>query len=376
VIGVFIKKNMQDNSELLSVFSNFGSSAETRSIELITAGHINETYLVTTDNPGKRYILQRINDRIFRDVPGLMNNILLVTRHIENKLRTDPSYPQHLRPVKVILTKDGKAYHTSEDGSSWRLYDYIGGTRTYDTISNPKVAYEAGKILGLFQSLTRDIPMDSLSETIPFFHHIGKRLDAFRQAVAKDPVNRVGEVTEEIRFVESRAEEMIVMISPGLSGKIPLRVTHNDTKVNNILFTNDDHAVAIVDLDTVMPGYSLFDFGDAIRTGASTAGEDEEDLARVGIDMVLFRQYSKGYLGTARSFLGKEETDHLAFSAKFMTYLIGLRFLTDHIDGDHYYRTRFPGHNLLRAHVQFKLLESMEEHFPQMQKTVSECRFH
>jgi Ser/Thr protein kinase RdoA (MazF antagonist) len=261
-------------------------------------------------------------------------------------------------------------YFKEEGGNYWRLYNFVEGTRSYDVVESPELAYKGGRAFGIFQYLTSNIPAGSLVETIPFFHDIEKRLITFHQVMLKDTENRVKDISREIEFVEKREEEMKTILNLVNEGKIPLRVTHNDTKFNNILFDADNNAVCIVDLDTVMPGTVLYDFGDAIRTGANRAAEDEKDLEKVGIDLDLFSAYSKGYLEIAGNFLNEQEKSLLAFSARFMTYLIGLRFLTDHIDGDHYYRIRFPGHNLQRARAQFRLLETMEEKAEEMEEIV------
>ena len=275
--------------------------------------------------------------------------------------------------MKLVPARDGRFFFRDPEGSWWRMYNHIEGSKSYDRVPGPLLAQEGGKAFGLFQLLTSDIPADTLKETIPGFHHIGKRLKAFHETVDKDPAGRVKDIKAEIAFTGSREKEMLgfgrLTESPG----IPVRVTHNDTKFNNILFDDNNRAVCIVDLDTVMPGTVLYDFGDAIRTGACTTEEDEPDLNRVDLGMDLFSAYSRGFLETAGPSLTRIEIDHLAFSAKFMTYLIGLRFLTDYLSNDVYYKIRFPGHNLQRASVQFTLLKSMEIHFAEMKDRIIEA---
>jgi hypothetical protein len=272
--------------------------------------------------------------------------------------------------IQLIPTHTGSFFVHDPDGNYWRLYNHVRDSKSFDVVSNPALAYEGGKAFGVFQYLASDLEPSSLYEILPDFHNIAKRLSTFRKTVALDPVGRVKEVANEIAFIETRSDEMHLIIRLGKEGKIPMRVTHNDTKFNNILFNRENKAISVVDLDTVMPGYILYDFGDAIRTGASTGAEDEVDLSRINIDLDLFEAYSKGYLETALNFLNNTETDHLAFSAKFMTYIIGLRFLTDHLDGDRYYKIAFPGHNLQRARAQFKLLQSMERHYAAMREII------
>jgi len=358
-------------NKIKGIVSHFRIEGSFASSSVIGSGHINDSYLITTlPDSAPDYVLQRINHQIFKDIPALMNNILIVTQHIESKIRSGDSAAQGLTALQLIPTSKQEYYHTDGDGNSWRIYILLTGTKSYDIVENPSLAYEGGKAFGIFQYLTADIPVETLSETIPDFHDISKRLDNFRKTVKQDNVDRVKEVQKEIHFVEKRAEEMKTILNLGEVGKIPLRVTHNDTKFNNILFDNDNKAVCIVDLDTVMPGYVLYDFGDAIRTGANTAAEDEKNLSKVNINLELFEAYTRGYLSIASRFLNQTEKEYLAFSAKFMTYIIGLRFLTDHIDGDHYYRVHFENHNLQRARAQFRLLESMEENFDSMKEIV------
>jgi thiamine kinase-like enzyme len=294
-----------------------------------------------------------------------------VTIHIAQKLKESSIANEHFEIIRLISSKAGLLFFQDTTGDYWRIYNYVHNSRSYDKALSPDMAYEAGKAFGTFQLLTSDIDASTLYEVLPDFHHIGKRLETFRNVVLRDPYNRVREVKNEIGFVEARAEEMHTILRLGEHGHIPIRVTHNDTKFNNVLFNHDNKAISVVDLDTVMPGYILYDFGDAIRTGANTGAEDDPDLTKVNIDLSLFEAYSSGYLSIASKFLNQFEIKHLALSAKIMTYLIGLRFLTDYIDGDHYYKTGYPEHNLQRSKVQFRLLQSMEQHFGKMQEIIN-----
>jgi hypothetical protein len=358
---------------LFNIVDQFNTEGKIVSITPFGSGHINDSYLVTmTPESPTNYVLQRINHGIFKDIPELTDNILKVTRHIQKKLFEEATGFGNFQVVHLIPSKAGHFIFHDTTGNYWRLYNHISGSKSYDMITNPELAYEGGKAFGLFQYLVSDIDASSLFEILPDFHNIVTRLATFRETVLDDPAGRVKEVENEIAFVESRSAEMHAIRDLGNGGHIPLRVTHNDTKFNNILFNSDNKAISVVDLDTVMPGYILYDFGDAIRTGTSTAAEDEAELSGVNIDLNLFEAYSKGYLEIARNFLNREETDNLAFSAKYMTYLIGLRFLTDHLDGDRYYKISFPGHNLQRARAQFKLLQSMEQYFPSMREIINQ----
>jgi hypothetical protein len=363
--------------DLHEIATRFRIDGEFSSSARIGSGHINDSFLVMTKT-GVGYVLQRINHNVFRDIEGLMHNIRVVTSHLSSKIIDRDPAAAGLVAMNLVPTNDGNWFLRDPEGNYWRMYNHIRCTKSYDTVISAPHAFEGGKAFAVFQRLTADIRMDELAATIPFFHDIGKRLDTFRSTAKKDPAGRVKDVAGEIAFVEKRAEEMKRIQKLGEAGKFPVRVTHNDTKFNNILFNEQEKAVCIVDLDTVMPGYVLYDFGDAIRTGASTADEDEKDLSKMKIDLELFEAYSKGYLSVASGFLNDTEKENLAFSARFMTFIIGLRFLTDHIDGDHYFRIHFEGHNLQRARAQFRLVESMEECAGEMEEIIRRhCRaFH
>lgn len=357
---------------LLHIVNQFRIEDQVVSIEPVGSGHINDSYRVmTSPDEASDYLLQRINHHIFRNVPELTRNIQLVTTHVAQKLRENPADHEHFEIIRLIRSKTGPSYFQDTNGNYWRIYNYVRNSRSSDRVHSPGMAYEGGRAFGTFQLLTANIDASTLYEVLPDFHHIGKRLETFRNAVLSDPADRVREVKNEIKFVETRADEMHAILRLGEQGHIPIRVTHNDTKFNNVLFNHDNRAISVVDLDTVMPGCILHDFGDAIRTGANTGEEDDPDLTKVSIDLSLFEAYSRGYLSIAHEFLNQFEINNLALSAKFMTYLIGLRFLTDYIDGDHYYKTRYPEHNLQRAKVQFRLLQSMEQHFGKMQEIIN-----
>ncbi len=359
-----------DISILKNIISEFQTDGVFSSASRIGSGHINDTYHIMTNKNGLSYVLQRINSSVFKNIPTLMNNISIVTRHLENKIKSGDFHAGSFPILRLIPTIDQHLYLKDDQGDYWRIYNFIEGTKSYDIVENTEMAYKGGRAFGQFHSLTSDISNAALKETIPYFHNIEKRLESFHQVILRDPENLVKDLSHDIEFVKNREAEMKLILNLINEGKIPLRITHNDTKFNNILFDENDVAVCIVDLDTVMPGTVLYDFGDAIRTGANSAAEDEKDLDRVAIDLDLFQAYTRGYLETSGRLLNPVEISHLAFSAKFMTFIIGLRFLTDHIGGDHYYRIQFPGHNLQRARSQFRLLKSMEERFEEMRKIV------
>jgi hypothetical protein len=351
------------------IFSHFLVKGECVEFEKNTTGHINESYFINTkspDHPG--YFLQWINNNIFKNVEGLMDNICAVTGHLASKLIDNKDL--EFKVLEVIPCTDGKNFYLDPEGQYWRLYTFIDNSHGYNVVENTEIAYEGGKAFGLFMSLLADLPAEGLTDTIPDFHNLVKRLETFNKSVSVDKANRVKDVTAEIEFVRKRKDQMLTIPTLIKSGKLPLRITHNDTKFNNILFDSSDHALCIVDLDTVMPGSILFDFGDSIRTGANTANEDEKDLSLVDINLPIYEAYTRGFLKSTCSTLTQVEIDNLAFSARFMTFIIGLRFLTDFIDGDTYFRTSYPDHNLVRTRVQFRLIEAMERNAERMHEIV------
>jgi hypothetical protein len=357
--------------DIQKIVSNFKIKGEYAGHKKVVTGHINDSYYIkttATNHPG--YFLQWINNHIFKDVDGLMNNITAVTQHLSGKLAQHPELKFDV--LEIIPTIEKDKYYFEENGNFWRLYKYIGNSHGYDVVENIEIAHEGGKAFGIFMSLLADLPANSLKETIPDFHNLEKRLSTFYNVLNVNRVNRAKDIPDEIQFVKDRAGQMLAIPALIKSGKLPIRITHNDTKFNNILFDDSNHAMCIVDLDTVMPGSVLFDFGDSIRTGGNTAAEDEEDLSKVDINLPIYEAYTQGFLESTHNSLTKVEIENLAFSARFMTYIIGLRFITDFLDGDLYFRTNSPVHNLTRARAQFRLLEQMEKHADKMQSIVME----
>ena len=361
---------MQRN--ISSIFAQFKTESQLKSYRHFGSGHINDTILVKTVGASDPdFVLQRVNHHIFKDVPGLIHNIAIVTDFIRNYLKDIPGSDPDREVLTLIKSHEGKAFTKDDKGNYWRCYLYIPDTISYDKVDSEEKASEGGRIFGKFQSILSGLDAKRLSETIPYFHDLEKRLETFRKTVERNPVNRVELVSEEIRFVEERAEELLSITQKINNGEIPIRITHNDTKFNNILFDKENHAQCIVDLDTVMPGSVLHDFGDAIRTAANTAVEDEADLSKVSLDIKLFKAYTAGYISEARTFLVPSEIENLALSAKFMVFIIGLRFLTDFIDGDNYFKIQHPEHNLQRCRSQFQLIRSIETQFEAMQEAVA-----
>lgn len=357
---------------LKEIFSNFKADGSFESGKPYGSGHINDTFLIVTkEGDATDYILQRINHLIFKNVPNLQDNILRVTTHLKNKLKEIPGSNPDRETLTLIPSLENLPFYKDLEGNYWRLYIFIKN-RSYDRVENPSQAFEGGKTFGRFQYLLSDLKGEPLFDTIPDFHNMQKRLDTFFDTVKNDPENRAKLSATEIKFVEDRAVEMNAIQRLGEEGEIPLRITHNDTKFNNVLLDEHDKGLCVIDLDTVMPGYIHYDFGDSIRTSTNTGNEDEKDLSKVEMDLQLFEAYSKGFLGETKSFLTENELDYLAFSGKMMTFIIGLRFLTDYIDGDNYFKIHHEHHNLQRARAQFKLVSSMEEQFNQMKEIIKQ----
>jgi hypothetical protein len=363
------KGRLQDFSGLFAVFA---ASGTLDSAETFGSGHIHETFrLRTRERECPDYILQRVNHHIFKDIPRLMENIVRVTVHIRGKLEAVPGAEPEREVVTVIPSRTGRLFHLDGEGGFWRCFLFIEHRELGERPGSPSQALEAGRLFGRFLKLLADLPAPPLHETIPRFHDMDKRLDDFYQALTTDPMRRKDAAAAEIAFVREREKMMKRTMERARAAGLPLRVTHNDTKFNNILFDSRGRGLCVIDLDTVMPGYVLYDFGDAIRSAANTAPEDEPDPERVALDMAVFRDFTKGFLGALHGSLAPAETAHLAFSARLMTYIIGLRFLSDYLDGDRYFKTSRPGHNLQRARVQFRLLREMERRSAEMGDIVS-----
>ncbi|HTX53594.1 MAG TPA: aminoglycoside phosphotransferase family protein [Candidatus Baltobacteraceae bacterium] len=337
------------------------------------SGHINDTFAVIFDRAGTltRYIFQRINHRIFKDVPALMDNIQRVTAHAATKAHAASGADVSRRVLTLVPARDGRPFHQDPHGSYWRCYLFIEKARTYDVIENPKQAYEAARAFGAFQQMLVDLPGNRLHETIPFFHHTRQRFEALRAAVAADRRGRRPAAASELEFAFAREGLVDVLLDLQECGEIPERVTHNDTKLNNVMLDDaTQEGICVIDLDTVMPGLALYDFGDMVRSATSVAAEDDRDLGRVAMRMPIYEALVAGYLASAGRFLNAAERAHLAFSGKLITFEIGLRFLTDYLEGDVYFKTKRPGHNLDRARNQFALVRSIEQQEPAMQAVV------
>lgn len=364
---------MREISEekLRKIAEQFSFTGELVSCRPCGSGHINGTYLLRY-RIGKmgslRVILQKINKEIFQDPEGLMENIAGVTEHIRKKIIQNGGNPER-EVLNLIPAKDGKVFLRDEDGEYWRSYIFITDAVSYDLVEKPEDFYESAVAFGKFQEMLADYPAETLHETIPDFHDTKKRLQTLKDAIEKDICHRVGEVGREIDFVLSHEELANVFGDLLKRGEVPLRVTHNDTKLNNVMMDMETgKGICVVDLDTVMPGLAMNDFGDSIRFGASTALEDEKDLSKVSCDMGLYETYVKGFLESCGDKLTEKEIELLPMGAKVMTYECGIRFLADYLEGDHYYKIDREEHNLDRCRTQFKLVADMEQKWDMMQE--------
>jgi len=333
--------------------------------EVISDGLINNTFLLTFKKDGteSKYILQQINTAAFKNPEGLMSNIFGVTEYLR-KMDGEKACRTTLRFHK---TTDGNTFYRDDEGRCFRVYDYIDKAYTCQKIERPEQFYNAGKAFGEFQRKLADYPIDTLFETIPNFHNTANRFNNLKIAIAENKSGRADNVKEEIEFALQREADTRVLLDLVDEGKIPVRVTHNDTKLNNVLFDEETHeGICVIDLDTIMPGLSLYDFGDAIRFGANKAAEDEKDVSLVDIDFELYEAFTKGFLETAGKSLTETEIKYLPFAAKLMTFECGMRFLTDYIDGDVYFKTKYPEHNLVRTRTQFALVKAIEDNYDKL----------
>jgi hypothetical protein len=361
------------NQNLKEIFGLFCAGGSFESAAPYGSGHIHDTFLVKTIEKDKDdFILQRLNNKIFRNIPQLQNNIERVTGHLRSKLISIPGSDIRRECLNLISSAGGKTWIADNEGNYWRMYIFISGHKSYNIVDSADKAYEGGKAIGRFQAMLADLGGEPLFDTIPWFHDIEKRLETFSIKLKSDPVGRGSSIQNEIDFVFKRSGEMKIILRLGKEGRIPLRITHNDTKFNNILFDENDKAMCVIDLDTVMPGYVHYDFGDAIRTATNMASEDEKDLSLVKMNIDLFRAYSEGYLSETSGTLNNAEKEYLAFAPLLITYTQAVRFLTDFLDGDKYFKIHHEHHNLQRARAQFRLIESLEEQYDEMKRIIRE----
>jgi hypothetical protein len=347
--------------DIIHKAQNFDLHGKLIRYESFGSGHINDTYCLTCDNNGSEtnYILQRINHEVFKNPPAMMENIRRVTNHIRRKLQEQQDKLAS-RQLVVIDTKDGADFYRDDGGNYWRIYNRIENAFTYDTIESTELAYEAARMFGRFAAMLTDLPDPPLHETIPDFHTTPKRFKAFQKVLRQDPCNRAKDAGAEIDFVLENAGICDVLINLAGKGEITIRTTHNDTKINNVLLDAKTHeGVCVIDLDTVMPGLSLYDFGDMVRTATNPAEEDERDLSKVTMRMLIFEMLLKGFAKETHKFLTPTEKKNMAFAGKLITFEQMIRFLADHLAGDIYYKIHREGHNLDRCRTQMKMVQSI-----------------
>ncbi len=368
-------QEQQPTFPLEEIIKNFNIDGEYIGYYLSNDGHINNTFVLEFDDglgKIKSYLLQLINTNVFKNPDELMENIVGVTEYLR-KIVVDNGGDPERECLNVYFTFDGKPYYRDADGNCWRCYNFITGAHSCQSIDDPETFANAARAFGKFQCLLADYPSETLHETIPNFHNTLSRFADFEKAVSDNISGRADSVRDEIDFVLARRDDAGVLVKLLEKGKLPLRVTHNDTKLNNVMFDNEtDEGICVIDLDTVMPGLSLYDFGDSIRFGANTAAEDEKDLSKVSLSLPLYREYTAGYLSTAGQSLTPTEVEYLPFSAKLMTFECGMRFLTDYLNGDTYFRIAYDDHNLDRCRTQFRLVEDMERKMEDMKAITQE----
>ena len=358
---------MTNTQAVLSVASHFDLGGTPVNLKELTAGNINVTYRLdmSADKSAPRYVLQRINTSAFKEPVSLMENIGKVTAHIRKSYETEGTNPTR-RVLTFLPADNGTLLYTDPEGGAWRCYVYVDNVTAYDTIESAALFREAGVGFGEFQSRLADFPTEKLTETIPGFHNTARRFETFMASVERDAAGRVASVADDVAFFVSR-KALMSSIVDRLGDELPLRVTHNDTKLNNVLIDNESgKALCVIDLDTVMPGSALYDYGDAVRYGACTAAEDEPDTSKIGFDLELFKAFTEGFVSATAGNLTDTEIKLLPLGIAVITCELAMRFMTDYLDGDVYFKTLYEGHNLVRARAQMKLLTEVEAMLPEM----------
>jgi len=328
------------------------------------SGHINDTFAVTLQQGGMsvHYLLQRVNHRVFKDVPGVMENIKRVTSWIQGKLQASDCPEANRKVLTLVPTWQGECFHLDPQGNFWRVYLFIEKAKGYDIVQNTQQAFEAAKAFAQFQCHLADLPGGNLNVTIPYFHHTPTRLRAFKEAMIGDPLDRLGSCRKEVDFILEREEQFCQIAGMLESGELPLRSTHNDCKLNNVLLDEqEDCGLAVIDLDTLMPGSALFDFGDLVRTSTSPVAEDEKDPSKVVLRMEMYEALKDGFMTAGKDYLTDLEQELMPLGGLTITGTIGIRFLTDYLGGDTYFKTRYSDHNLVRCRTQLALVKSIEE---------------
>jgi hypothetical protein len=358
-----MEKNIMNEQKILSILHSFSMHLPVLSWKPFGHGYINDTFLVETPGNIPDFIIQRKNHHIFRNISGMMNNIVLVTNHIRKKLMANGDADSDRKVMTYIPAANNDYYVLDEEGNYWALFVFIRDSHGVEEVSNSAQAFSAGQAFGQFQKQLSDLPGNLLIETIPNFHNGKFRHMQFQEAIALDKAGRVGFMKQEIDKLLARADKMTSLQEWVDNGELPLRITHNDTKINNVLYDENDSILCIIDLDTVMPGTALFDFGDAIRTLGNNAAEDEPVLDKISFNSSYYKAFAEGYLSESQSFLTIKERENLAFSCCYMAWEQAIRFLTDYLNGDTYYKIAYPEHNRIRTLAQLRYLEVLEENY-------------
>lgn len=368
--------NTKDNSRenTYNIVSHFATEGTVSDIRPLGNGLINDTYKVTTgEADAPDYVLQRVNTTVFTDVDMLMDNIAAVTRHIRKKLEAANVTDIDRKVLRFIAADGGKLYHREADGTVWRMMVFIPNAKTYEAVT-PEYSYFAGNAFGHFEDMLVDIP-EKLGEVIPDFHNMEFRMKQLREVIEKNPAGRVGEdtVMQLLDLIGKDAEEMCKAERMGREGKLPKRVCHCDTKVNNMMFDEEGHVLCVIDLDTVMPSFVFSDYGDFLRSAANTTAEDDPDMSHVAFNEEIFKAFTRGYIEGAR-FLTPMETENLPYAVALFPFMQSVRFLWDYLSGDHYWKCKYPQHNLDRARNQMRLYQCVREHDDMMREYIKECQ--
>ena len=345
---------------IISIFNEFDHQFNYKSHSELNSGHINDTFLIKTDG-NTNYILQRINQIVFKDVPGLVNNKVLTSNHIRSKYPNASYEVLNKTVLSFIKEKNSNSYYHKEGVNFWNVMIFIDNSVTHEIVKDKEIAYEGGKLLGDFLNLTSDFDSSQLIDVIPSFHNMAFRFKQYASSIQSASKIRLTKAADYIQIVTDLKEEMHILQNLKDAGEIPIRVTHNDTKISNSLFTQENKGICMIDTDTVMPGIIHYDFGDAIRTICNTAAEDETDLSKVEFNLDYYKAYEKGFLEKTKDTLTEKELKYLPLAAKTMIFIMALRFLTDYLNNDIYYKTNYQDHNLDRAKNQFKLIESFSK---------------
>lgn len=356
------------------IVSRFATEGTVADIRPLGNGLINDTYKVSTkEADAPDYVLQRVNTTVFTDVDMLMDNIAAVTRHIRKKLEAANVTDIDRKVLRFIAADGGKLYHREADGTVWRMMVFIPNAKTYEAVT-PEYSYFAGNAFGHFEDMLVDIP-EKLGEVIPDFHNMEFRMKQLREVIEKNPAGRVGEdaVMQLLDLIGKDAEEMCKAERMGREGKLPKRVCHCDTKVNNMMFDEEGHVLCVIDLDTVMPSFVFSDYGDFLRSAANTTAEDDPDMSHVAFNEGIFKAFTRGYIEGAR-FLTPMETENLPYAVALFPFMQSVRFLWDYLSGDHYWKCKYPQHNLDRARNQMRLYQCVREHDDMMREYIKECQ--